>query len=205
MAHRSEISNSDAYIAGRILGEKLLGLEYTQFFPYFEEERERNAFKFYPGEFVSTEQGTGLVHMASFGEDDLGVFLENNITITDPVDEDGIFTERAPDFAGLFVKEADPKIISALKEKDLLVSHKTIMHSYPFCYRTDTPLIYKSISSWFVRVESIKDLLIHGNSQIRWVPDHIRDGRFGKWLENARDWAISRKPILGNTYSYLGM
>lgn len=184
-------------IVSEFLGSRLLNLEYTPFFPYFEEERAKNAFRVYGGEFVSEEDGTGIVHMASFGEDDLGVFQKNNITIVDPVDEDGKFLPEVSDFAGLYIKDADSKIIAALKERKLLVQHQTLEHSYPFCWRTDTPLIYKSISSWFVRVEQIQDLLQHANSQVNWVPGHIKEGRFGKWLEGARDWAISRNRFWG--------
>src|SRR5690606_34423182 len=107
----------------------------------------KNAFRIYRGDFVSADEGTGVVHMASFGEEDLGVFLANDITVIDPVDEDGVFEPVVSDFAGLQIKAADPKIIAALKKSGKLVSHETIEHSYPFCWRTDTPLIYKSISS----------------------------------------------------------
>jgi len=179
-------------------GSKLLGLEYQQFFSYFEEERANNAFRVYPGdEFVTDEDGTGLVHMASFGEDDLTVFQANNIKVVDPVDEDGKFEDVVSDFKGLHIKEADPKIIATLKQSGVLVEHKTIEHNYPFCWRTDTPLIYKSISSWFVNVEKFKDDLVKSNSDINWVPAHIKEGRFGNWLGNARDWAISRNRFWG--------
>lgn len=185
------------YLARAIPGEKFLGLQYQQFFPYFERERAHNAFRIYPGDFVTADEGTGIVHLASFGEEDLGVFLANDIPVIDPVDEDGHFEPVVTDFAGLAVQDADPKVIANLKQRALLVSHSTIEHSYPFCYRTETPLIYKSISSWFVRVEQIRDVLQYGNSQIHWVPEHIKEGRFGKWLENARDWAISRNRFWG--------
>jgi isoleucyl-tRNA synthetase len=184
-------------ILGEVSGEQLIGLEYEPFFDYFESEREHNAFRIYPGDFVAEDEGTGIVHLASFGEEDLAVFKKHNITVVDPLDEDGIFQPEIKEFAGLHFKAADSKVIAALKQKGLLVAHKTIEHSYPFCWRTDTPLIYRSISSWFVRVESIRDLLLHANSGINWVPDHLRDGRFGKWLENARDWAISRDRYWG--------
>ncbi|MCL4148636.1 UNVERIFIED_CONTAM: hypothetical protein GTU68_054409 [Idotea baltica] len=198
IAEGAEVNDeSECKIVATFSGKTLVGSEYTPFFPYFAKERESNAFRVYAGDFVTTEQGTGVVHLASFGEDDLKIFLDNDIPVIDPVDEDGLFEDSVSDFAGLAVKQADPKIIANLKERDVLVSHKTIVHSYPFCYRTDTPLIYKSISSWFVRVEEVKDLLIHGNSQINWVPAHVRDGRFGHWLDNARDWAISRNRFWG--------
>jgi isoleucyl-tRNA synthetase len=191
----SEVEKSR--ILSRIKGQQLVGLQYTPFFDYFEEERERNAFRVYPGEFVSSDEGTGIVHMASFGEDDLSVFRANEITVIDPLDEDGKFEESVGDFAGQYFKDANPNIIAALKESGLLVDHRTIEHSYPFCWRTDTPLFYRSISSWFVRVEEIRDLLLQSNSQVNWIPGHIKDGRFGKWLEGARDWAISRNRYWG--------
>ncbi|MFN8390642.1 MAG: isoleucine--tRNA ligase [Bdellovibrionota bacterium] len=184
-------------VLGTVTGEQLVGLEYDPFFAYYESEREHHAFRIYPGDFVADDEGTGIVHLASFGEEDLAVFKKHNIAVVDPLDEDGVFQPVIKEFAGLHFKAADPKVIAALKERGLLVSHKTIEHSYPFCWRTDTPLIYRSISSWFVRVESIKDLLQHANSSINWVPEHLRDGRFGKWLENARDWAISRDRFWG--------
>lgn len=184
-------------VLGEVIGQQLEGLEYTPPFSYFEEERSRNAFRVYAEPFVTADEGTGIVHCASFGEEDLQVFLKRGIAIIDPVDADGNFTQVAADFAGLNIKAADPKVVAALKSKRLLVSHQTIEHSYPFCWRTDTPLMYRSISTWFVRVESIRDLLVHNNMRTSWVPEHVRDGRFGKWLENARDWAISRNRFWG--------
>lgn len=184
-------------VVQRVKGKELEGIEYTPFFPYFEKYRSNNAFRIYTGDFVTEEEGTGIVHCASFGEEDLGLFLAHEIPVVDPVDDDGSFTAEVPDFAGLNIKEADPKIVHKLKEKGLLVQHKTIEHSYPFCWRTDTPLIYRSIATWFVRVEQIRDELIQINSTISWVPEHIREGRFGKWIEGARDWAISRNRYWG--------
>jgi len=197
-ALKEETQDESVKIVAEFSGAKLLGLEYKPMFPYFAAEREKKAFRIYPGDFVTAEDGTGLVHLASFGEDDLKVFLEQGITIVDPVDEEGNFTNQVPEFAGMNIKAADPKIIAALKQNGALVSHKTIEHSYPFCYRTDTPLIYKSISTWFVKVELIREELMQANAIIHWVPEHLREGRMGKWLENARDWAISRNRFWGN-------
>ena len=193
------ISEDDvSAIIAEIPGERLVSREYIPFFPYFESEREQGAFRIYSGEsFVSADEGTGIVHLASFGEDDLSVFLEHGITIVDPLDEDGKFDDTIPELSGLGFKEADSKIIANLKNDGALVEHKTIEHSYPFCWRTDTPLFYRSISSWFVKVETIRDVLLQNNSQINWVPLHVKDGRFGKWLEGARDWAISRNRFWG--------
>ena len=185
------------YVAGEVSGGTLAGLEYAPFFSYFEDERANNAFRVYVDDFVTVDEGTGIVHCASFGEDDVVLFQREGISIIDPVDEDGSFTEVVVDFAGMNVKEADAKIVAWLKENDVLVNHKTIDHSYPFCWRTDTPLIYKSISTWFVKVESFRDELQQINKVVHWVPEHLRDGRFGNWLEGARDWAISRNRYWG--------
>ena len=185
------------HILGEVSGEKLIGLEYTPFFPYFENERANKAFRIYKGDFVTAEDGTGIVHLAAFGEDDLKLFIENGLSVIDPVDEDGRFTEAVPDYAGMFVKDADQKIINDLKARHVLVKHGTVEHSYPYCWRTDTPLIYKPISTWFVKVEAIRDELVENNQQINWVPEHVKEGRFGNWLAGARDWAISRNRFWG--------
>ncbi len=178
-------------------GAEAVGIEYEPLFNYFSEEKEKNAFRIYSAEYVTEGDGTGLVHLASFGEDDLAIFKANGISIIDPVDEDGSFKSEVSDFAGLNVKEADSKIVAWLKENGGLVDHRTIEHSYPFCWRTDTPLIYKSIPTWFVNVEKFRDDLEKVNKEIHWVPEHLRDGRMGKWLEGARDWAISRNRFWG--------
>ena len=149
-------------------------------------------------EYVSDESGTGIVHQApAFGEDDLRICQREGIPVFDPVDTEGNFCNYMDFIAGMNIKEADKTIIRQLKEQDSLFRQDTIQHSYPFCWRTDTPLIYKAISTWFVNVEAIKDRMVSHNQTVHWVPTHIRDGRFGKWLENARDWAISRNRYWG--------
>ena len=149
--------------------------------------------------YVTTGDGTGIVHIApAFGEDDNRVMKEAGIgAIQCPVDNAGKFTAEVTDFAGVHVKAADKEIIKKLKDEGKLYDQGVLVHSYPFCPRTNTPLIYKSIPSWYVSVEKIKDRLLKSNDQINWTPSHIKEGRFGKWLEGARDWAISRNRIWG--------
>ena len=181
-----------------ISAQELLGQRYHPLFPYFADQQKHGAFKVIFSDHVTTESGTGIVHMApAFGEEDYYACEKAGIPLVNPVDDDGMFTAEVKDFQGKRVKDADKEIIADLKKRGLLIKHETIMHSYPFCWRTDTPLIYRAVSSWFVAVEKIKEQIIENNKTTNWVPEHIRDGRFGKWLENARDWAISRNRFWG--------
>jgi isoleucyl-tRNA synthetase len=180
-------------------GSSLVGKSYDPLFNFFEEQRSDGAFQIHSDGYVTTEDGTGIVHLApAFGEDDHRVFRERNINaFICPVDDAGRFNEDVTLFSGQNVKEADKNIIKELKSLNKLWDQSTLYHNYPFCPRSDTPLIYKAIPSWYVNVDKIKDKLIESNKQINWVPEHIKEGRFGKWLENARDWAISRNRIWG--------
>jgi isoleucyl-tRNA synthetase len=179
-------------------GAKLLDLKYEPLFPFFKDREAKSAFRIISAEHVTTESGTGVVHMApAFGEEDYVACSKAGVPMVNPVDDDGMFTNEVPPYAGKRVKEADKDIISDLKAAGRLFRQETLDHSYPFCYRSDTPLIYRAVSSWFVAVEKIKDRLVQNNKSTNWVPDHLRDGRFGNWLENARDWAISRNRFWG--------
>jgi len=181
-------------------GLELKGKTYTPLFPYFKHFKNEGAFQILADDYVTTDAGTGIVHTApGFGEDDNRIMKEAgmNEVFACPVDDAGKFTSEVSDYQGIHIKEADKAIIKELKNRGDLFEQGVIVHSYPFCYRSDTPLIYKAIPSWYVNVESIKEKLLKSNEQINWVPGHIKGGRFGKWLEGARDWSISRNRIWG--------
>jgi isoleucyl-tRNA synthetase len=195
-------------LAGRVLGEgveiverfpgsELLGKRYEPPFPYISDYGERGH-TVLAGDFVSMEDGTGVVHTgAAFGEDDFRLAQSNGLTIHNPVRPDGTFDERAGPFAGMYVREADPKIIEALRESGRLFRAETYEHSYPHCWRCDTPLIYYAMESWYVRTTAVRDELLAANETVTWHPGHIKHGRFGKWLENNVDWALSRERYWG--------
>jgi isoleucyl-tRNA synthetase len=186
-------------VLDRCKGAQLVGRHYEPLFPYFAQESERGAFVVIADDYVTTESGTGMVHQApAFGEDDNRIATAAGIeAFVCPVTPYGIFTDEVSDFAGQHVKDADKNIIRYLKDRGVLYAQETLQHSYPFCYRSDTPLIYRAIPSWYVRVTEIRDKLIAANKQIRWVPEHIKGGRFGNWLEGAIDWSISRNRVWG--------
>jgi isoleucyl-tRNA synthetase len=181
-------------------GRELLGASYRPPFDHFARERDRGAFRIIASDDVNTEEGTGLVHMApAYGEADFLAMQDAGLDIlVDPVDAEARFTDEVPEVAGMNVKDADAVLIRMLKEGGLLVRHDRIRHSYPFCWRTETPLIYKAIPTWFVRVEQMRDRMVELNAAIHWVPEHVGTRRFGNWLEGARDWAISRNRYWGS-------
>ncbi|CAG9465638.1 unnamed protein product [Pedinophyceae sp. YPF-701] len=189
-------------VVGKCTGAELVGLEYEPLFPYYAERKGRS-FKVCGDAYVTDDSGTGVVHQApAFGEDDNRVCMAHGIVskgeeLPCPVDASGVFVAPVTDFAGMYVKDADKAIIHAVKERGLLVDHSTMTHSYPFCWRSDTPLIYRTVPSWFVRVEEIKPRLLKSNEQTYWVPSYVKEKRFHNWLESAHDWAISRSRFWG--------
>ena len=192
---RAHVVLPEGDIEGVVKGSDLIGARYLPPFDYFPDE---GAYRVIGDDFVGAEDGTGIVHAApAFGEVDFFACSREGIEIVCPVDHNGRFTSEVPEYGGLFVKDADRDIVRRLKESKRLFSQATIRHRYPFCWRSDTPLIYKAVETWFVAVEKIKEKLLAANEEIEWVPSHLKRGRFGKWLEQARDWAISRNRYWG--------
>lgn len=189
-------------------GSDLIGRRYTPIFDYFtdtEVHGTQNAWQVLGADFVSTEDGTGIVHMApGFGEDDQIACIEAGIPTLCPMDEHGCYTAEITDHVGTHVFDANKQIIVDLKARGsladggVLVRHATYDHSYPHCWRCAEPLVYRAISSWFVEVTAVRDRMVELNQDITWQPAHIKEGSFGKWIENARDWAISRNRFWGS-------
>ena len=186
-------------VVDKARGSEMIGTAYEPPFDYFGEERDKGAFRIIPSKEVEDE-GTGLVHLApAYGEADFFALQNAGISVlVDPVDASGNFTDEVPDMAGLNVKQADEALIRLLEEDGKLVHSGRITHSYPFCYRTGTPLIYKAIPTWFVAVEALRDRMVELNETVHWVPDYVGSRRFGNWLADARDWAISRNRYWGS-------
>jgi isoleucyl-tRNA synthetase len=193
---RLSIINGEYKILKKVRGKDLIGIEYEPLFNYLPETK--NAFKVLPGEFVSSEDGSGIVHInPMYGEDDFNIGKKYDLPFFHTVDNSGRFKDEVSDFKGEFVKDADIKIIEKLKERNILFKEELITHDYPFCWRCDSPLLYYAIESWYVSVTKIKDRLLENNKKIHWVPENIKEGRFGKWLEGARDWDIARSRFWG--------
>ncbi len=195
-------------VVGSYLGAELLGTHYLPPFAFFvDSDRAQNSFQVLQGDFVTTEDGTGIVHMApAYGEDDKATCDAAGIVAVTPVDSTGRFDSTVPDYQGQQVFEANSQIIKDLKNgtgpaavnAPVLLRHETYEHSYPHCWRCRNPLIYRAVSSWFVKVTEFRDRMVELNQQITWYPEHVKDGQFGKWLSNARDWSISRNRYWGS-------
>jgi isoleucyl-tRNA synthetase len=205
---RLEIIKDKYQVIKKIKGKDLIGLKYEPLFDCFSKqeslENKENGWKVYDGEFVSIEEGTGVVHIApAFGEDDLALGRKEKLPFIQHVGGDGCFVKEIGDWAGEEVKpkgdilKTDKRIIQWLEEQGKLFNQEEVIHKYPFCWRCDSPLLNYATSSWFVRVTAIKDKIIKNNQKINWVPNHIKDGRFGKLLEEAPDWSISRSRYWG--------
>ena len=190
-----------APVLGTVRGSDLVGRRYEPMFEFLADEMAGvpSAFTVLAGDFVTVEDGTGIVQVApSHGEDDYNVCTAAGIPTVLTVDDHTRFTSLAPRFSGLQVFEANPPILRELRERGLLVRQEQYVHPYPHCWRCDTPLVYKAVSSWFVAVTAFKERMLELNQQITWTPAHVKDGSFGKWLANARDWTISRNRFWGS-------
>ena len=203
--YKRELSdeNEDKFnIINEFKGSELIGLKYEPLFDYLVKLKEvkdsNNCFSIIHGDFVTLDDGTGIVHTApGFGEDDNIVCKTAGIPTICPVDDAGCFTEVVYDFTGQQVFETNDQIIIKLKEENKWLKTEQYIHNYPHCWRTDTPLIYRAMSSWYVDVPKIKEKMLKNNQNINWIPEHVKNGRFGKWLEGAREWSITRNRFWG--------
>ena len=216
-AYTKELGD-DYEIVRELKGAEMEGWRYWPVFPYFADDKALaeggtpgpNAFQIFTADYVDTVEGSGLVHQAPYGEDDMNTLNAKGIKSVDVLDEACVFNALAPDYEGMYVFDANLPILRNLRAGDgplaripeehraLLFQEKSYVHSYPHCWRCATPLIYKPVSSWFVSVTKIKDRLLKHNQEINWIPSNVKDGQFGKWLANARDWSISRNRFWGS-------
>lgn len=216
-AYAKELGD-DYEIVRELKGAEMEGWRYWPVFPYFADDKALaeggtpgpNAFQIFTADYVDTVEGSGLVHQAPYGEDDMNTLNAKGIKSMDVLDEACVFNSLTPDYEGMFVFDANLPILRNLRAGDgplaripeehraLLFQEKSYVHSYPHCWRCGTPLIYKPVSSWFVSVTKIKDRLLKHNQEINWIPENVKDGQFGKWLANARDWSISRNRFWGS-------
>ncbi|TSD47889.1 isoleucine--tRNA ligase [Rhodococcus sp. KBS0724] len=197
VAHYARELGDEPEVVSRHKGSELVGLSYTPPFDFF--VGHPNSHVVLSADYVTTDSGTGIVHLApAFGEEDMDVATANGIEVVQPLDPGGKFTSMVPPYEGLMVFDANPVIIKDLKAAGKLLRHETIEHSYPHSWRSGQPLIYMAVPSWFVAVTKFRDRMVELNQDITWVPEHIRDGQFGKWLEGARDWNISRNRYWGS-------
>ncbi|MFX1506209.1 MAG: isoleucine--tRNA ligase [Promethearchaeota archaeon] len=179
-------------------GEDLVGMEYEALFPYTALKKRGKAHFITDADFVLMDEGTGIVHCApAFGVEDYELCQEIGVEMFNPVLEDGTFVKEMPDFGGMHVKEADSHIMEKLRENNQLLREKTITHTYPFCWRCDSPLLYYAIESWFIGMSQLRKTIQELNQQIRWMPKHLKDGRFGNFLDELKDWALSRSRYWG--------
>ena len=195
------VLGKDVKIIEKMQGKELEGMRYEPLFPYAKDiiaQSHKDAYFVTVDTYVTMDEGTGIVHIApAFGDDDARVGKEYKLPFVQFIKEDGTMPEEVTDFAGLSFKEADPKIIVALNEKGLLIREEEHTHNYPFCWRCDTPLIYYARQSWFIKMTELRDNLVDNNNTVNWIPKTIGTGRFGNFLENVVDWAVSRERYWG--------
>jgi len=189
---RLEVIRGEYEIIEEMEGKDLVGMEYEPLYEIKELQNE-NSHKIILADFVTTESGTGIVHTAGmYGEDDYVVCVEEGLPLVHTVDQNGEFNDLVPKWKGKFVKSVEYEIMGDLRDRGLLYKKEKNEHTYPFCWRCDSPLLYYAINSWFIKVSSVRDKLVKKNKEINWYPEHIKEGRFGKWLEGAKDWSLSR-------------
>jgi len=201
---RLSVIDGEYDIVREIDGQELIGKTYEPLYDFSKEIKEnKKIYQIFPADFVSTKDGTGIIHVApAFGEDDLSLAQKEGIALVQTVDSLGnIKSDKNLPGEGKFVKDADFDIMADLEKRHLLYKRETIRHTYPFCWRCETPLLYYAMNTWFVKVSEIRDKLTKNNEKIHWVPKHIKEGRFGKWLAEARDWSISRNRYWGDRKS----
>ena len=185
-------------VVRKFKGEELVGLEYERMFNFVKPEQGKKAFCVVHADYVTLTDGTGIVHTApAFGEDDSNTAKKYNLAFINLVDTQGRFVDEVTNWKGMFVKDADPKIVEYLEEKNILYKSEKFKHSYPFCWRCDTPLLYYPRDTWFIRMSALRDKLVKNTNDTKWYPDNVRTGRFGNFVENVIDWGLSRERYWG--------